>query len=117
MIKRLLLTLLFFVFVDAHAQQTLWGDKPIVSPEIHEKNTVTFRLKSPNAQKGEITGDCRLTQKMETSMREFDVPRVAALVKNDKGVGEYTTVAPLPSELYGYSFIVDGLRINDPANV
>ncbi len=111
------LILALMVCCITFAQQALWGGEAIVSPEIHDNNTVTFRLNAPNAQKVEITGDFLLTQKMETSMREFDVPRVAALVKNDKGVWEYTTVAPVPSELYGYSFIVDGLRINDPANV
>jgi len=36
--------------------------------------------------------------------------------KDDKGVWSYTTAA-LPSDLYSYWFIVDGLRCTDPANV
>lgn len=35
--------------VATFAQQTLWGVAPVVSPEIHENNTVTFRLKAPKA--------------------------------------------------------------------
>lgn len=31
------------------AQQALWGTAPVVSPEIHSDNTVTFRLKAPKA--------------------------------------------------------------------
>ncbi len=36
------------------AQQALWGDETIVSPEIHEDNTVTFRLRAPKAVKVEV---------------------------------------------------------------
>lgn len=116
--KRLTTLLLALVVCGlTFAQQALWGGEPIVSPEIHGNNTVTFRLNAPNAQKVEITGDFLPTQKMEAPMGEFDVPGVASLVKNDKGVWEYTTAAPLVSELYSYSFIVDGIRVNDPANV
>ncbi|MCD7714234.1 MAG: esterase, partial [Prevotella sp.] len=31
----------------ACAQQSLWGGQPVVSPEIHADNTVTFRLAAP----------------------------------------------------------------------
>ena len=31
----------------AQAQQALWGGSQLVSPEIHDNNTVTFRLKAP----------------------------------------------------------------------
>ena len=33
------------------------------------------------------------------------------------GVWEFTTPEPLKPELYGYSCIVDGLRMMDPSNV
>lgn len=99
------------------AQQALWGGEAIVSPEIKANNTVTFRLNAPKAQKVEITGDFLPTKKVKTPMGEFDAPGVATLVKNDKGVWEYTTEAPLASELYSYTFIVDGIRMYDPANV
>jgi hypothetical protein len=55
--KKTFVNLVFFVFVDAYAQQTLWGDKPIVSPEIHSDNTVTFRMRAPKAVRVQITGD------------------------------------------------------------
>ena len=53
--KKTFVNLVVFVFVDAHAQQTLWGDKPIVSPEIHSDNTVTFRMRAPKAVRVQIT--------------------------------------------------------------
>ena len=43
--------------VAALAQQALWGNAPVVSPEIHENNTVTFRLRAPKAVKVQVTGD------------------------------------------------------------
>lgn len=118
MMKRLTTLLLALVVCSlTFAQQALWGGEAIVSPEIHGNNTVTFRLNAPNAQKVEVTGDFLPTQKMETPMGVFDVSGVANLVKNEKGIWEYTTDAPLVSELYSYTFMVDGLRITDPANV
>ena len=117
MIKRLLLTLLFFVFFDAHAQQTLWGDKPIVSPEIHSDNTVTFRMRAPKAVRVQITGDFLPMQHSESAYGKYDVPGIADLKEGKEGVWEYTTPLPLLPELYNYSFIVDGLKTTDPANV
>ena len=90
--------------VAALAQQALWGNAPVVSPEIHENKTVTFRLRAPKAVKVQVTGD-------------FLAKGVADLVENEEGVWEYTTPEPLKPELYGYTFLVDGLKINDPSNV
>ena len=90
--------------VAALAQQALWGNAPVVSPEIHENNTVTFRLRAPKAVKVQVTGD-------------FLAKGVADLVENKEGVWEFTTPEPLKPELYGYTFLVDGLKINDPSNV
>lgn len=100
----------------ACAQQALWGVAPVVSPEIHEDNTVTFRLKAPEASRVEVTGDFLPTQKIETPYGKFDAPGVAQLTLTD-GVWQFTTPEPLAPELYSYTFIVDGLRINDPSNV
>lgn len=117
MIKRLLLTLLCFVFVDAYAQQTLWRDKPIVSPEIHSDNTVTFRMRAPKAVRVQITGDFLPMQHSESAYGKYDVPGIADLKEGKEGVWEYTTPLSLLPELYNYSFIVDGLKTTDPANV
>lgn len=100
-----------------HAQQALWGASPIVSPEVHENHTVTFRLAAPNAAQVQVTGDFLPTQKINTPFGEFDGPGVADLSKNAEGVWEYTTASPLSPELYSYTFLVDGLRITDPSNV
>ena len=99
------------------AQQALWGGAPVVSPEIHDNNTVTFRLKAPKAVKVQVTGDFLPTQKIKTPFGEFDGPGVADLNENKDGVWEFTTPEPLKPELYSYTFLVDGLKINDPSNV
>jgi len=101
----------------AFAQQALWGGSQIVSPDIHEDGTVTFRLKAPKAVKVQVTGDFLPTQKVDTPFGEFDAPGIADLKEGKEGVWEFTTPEPLAPELYSYTFVVDGLRINDPSNV
>ena len=54
---------------------------------------------------------------METQFGLVDVPGTVDLKEGKEGVWEYTTPEPLPSELYSYSFIVDGLKTTDPNNV
>ena len=116
--KRLtILTVMLLMAVTSFSQQALWGGQAIVSPEIHENNTVTFRLRAPKAVKVEVTGDFLPPQPTETPFGKYDLPGTAQLKEGEGGVWEYTTPAPLASELYSYTFIVDGLRINDPANV
>ena len=101
----------------AFAQQALWGGAPVVSPEIHDDNTVTFRLKAPKAVTVQVTGDFLPSRQIETPFGKFDGPGAADLKENQDGVWEYTTPEPLEPELYSYTFIVDGLKINDPSNV
>lgn len=100
-----------------YAQQALWGSAPVVSPEIHDNNTVTFRLKAPKATKVQVTGDFLPTQRIKTQSGEFDGPGVADLKEGKDGVWEFTTPKPLKPELYSYSFIVDDLKMMDPSNV
>ena len=59
---------------------------------------------APKAIKVQITGD-------------FLPSGIADLKEGKNGVWEFTTPEPLPSELYGYSFFVDGLRTLDPGNI
>ena len=115
--KLSILATMLLICVTTFAQQALWGGSQIVSPEIHENNTVTFRLRAPKAVKVEVTGDFLPAQKMDTPYGKFDAPGVAELKENKEGVWEFTTPEPLASELYSYTFIVDGLRMNDPSNI
>lgn len=98
------------------AQQALWGTPQLISPEVNADKTVTFRLKAPDAEKVQVTGDFLPVRKIQTPYVEFDGPGVADLKKNSEGVWEFTT-APLSPELYSYTFLVDNLRMTDPSNV
>jgi len=72
----------------------------LVTPEVHSDNSVTFRFLAPNAQEVKLA-------------REGTDP--VAMQKDDKGVWTVNT-APLPPDYYGYSIIVDGVRMLDPFN-
>ena len=117
-LKYLFLTAFCLLGLTAHAQQNLnWGQgAPLVSPEVHADNTVTFRMAAPTAQKVQITGDFLPAQKMETPYGSYDAPGVVDLVKDDKGVWSFTSDVLKP-ELYMYNFIVDGVKVTDPLNV
>src|SRR6266496_3108526 len=73
---------------------------PIVSPEVHSNNTVTFRLRMPNATAVTVT---------------LEGGKPAAMTKDDQGVWSYTTSA-LEPDFYGYLFSVDGTSVLDPPN-
>ena len=73
---------------------------PIVSPEVHPDRTVTFRIRAPKATEVSVSGEWG---------------KGTALSKDENGVWT-GTVGPLEPDLYGYGFVVDGLRVLDPAN-
>lgn len=98
------------------AQQALWNNVQVISPEIHADKTVTFRLSAPTARNVSVTGDFLPPEKITTPSGEWEEPGRAALTRDSAGIWEFTTAA-LPSELYSYTFVVDSLRIIDPSNV
>ncbi|PYT12350.1 MAG: esterase [Acidobacteria bacterium] len=73
---------------------------PVISPEVHPDSTVTFRFRAPNAK------DVLLAR--EGAQR-------APMQRDEQGVWTITT-APLEPDLYGYSFIADGVALIDPSN-
>ena len=104
--------------MSANAQQALWGQASVVSPEINADKTVTFRIHAPKAVKVEVTGDFLPTQKIEVpGFGTFDAPGVGELKEGKDGVWEYTTAGPVAPELYTYTFKVDGQTMIDPSNV
>jgi len=72
------------------------------SPEVSSDNKVTFRLSAPNATTVLLDGSW---------LGAIDLP----MTKDASGVWS-TTVGPLSPQLYGYWFIVDGVRVLDPSN-
>lgn len=110
--KRLLGLLLLLFTSQLMAQQALWSGGELSSPEIHPDGRVTFRIKALGAERVELMGDFLPTQKMVTPEGEFDAPGVAPLHPTMEGVWEFTT-EPLPSDLYAYTFYVDGVKTID----
>lgn len=102
--KKLLVTsILYLALLPAMAQQALWGETPPKSPEYNSDGTVTLRIKAPQASKVFVTGDC-----VENGG--------ADMKKDENGVWTWTS-SVLPSELYMYNFIVDGVKTTDPSNL
>jgi len=73
---------------------------PVISPEVHSNNTVTFRFRDPNAK--------------EVFLAREGAPRIP-MQKDDTGLWSVTT-DPLEPDLYGYSFVADGVALIDPNN-
>jgi enterochelin esterase-like enzyme len=74
---------------------------PLVTPDVHSDNSVTFRFRAPNAQQVKVTRE--------------GVPDPLPMQKDDSGV--WTVNSPSwPPDYYGYSIVVDGQRAIDPYN-
>ena len=74
---------------------------PIISPEVHPDNRVTFRFRDPNAK--------------SVLLRLEGQPQPIEMVKDDQGIWSTTTI-PLSPDYYGYSFVADGVSLIDPSN-
>ncbi|MGH9575344.1 MAG: esterase, partial [Candidatus Acidiferrales bacterium] len=72
------------------------------SPEIAEDHHVTFRLYAPKANEVTLNGDWIGATNI-------------AMTKDDSGVWS-ATVGPLDPQLYGYWYMLDGVRTLDPSN-
>ena len=106
--KLFLLVAAMCVCLGATAQEALRSGSQIVSPEIHDNNSVTLRLFAPEAKKVMVAGNFLTADEKDVTATE--------MTRNEQGVWEYTSPV-LRSELYNYNFIVDGVKICDPANV
>ena len=101
------LTCFFVAFVisaSIFAQENLQSRAVVNSPEINQDKSVTFRFVAPKAIRVQVVGDF------------LDPRQPVDLKEGENGIWEYTT-AILPSELYTYNFIVDGISVKDPNNV
>jgi enterochelin esterase family protein len=74
----------------------------LVSPDVHQDKTVTFRLFAPNARTVTLNGS-------------WDQSVNTPLTKDDQGVWS-VTLGPLGEQLWWYAFNVDGLKVLDPNN-
>ncbi|MDQ8203487.1 alpha/beta hydrolase-fold protein [Pelagicoccus sp. SDUM812003] len=74
---------------------------PIISPEVHPDKRVTFRLRAPNAESVELSGQFQNVNR-QMQQREDGIWTV--------------TLGPIKPDLYPYHFEVDGIAMNDPNN-
>lgn len=88
----------FLLTIEVYAQMR----KPIVSPEVHQDRTVTFRFNAPVATKVELSAQ----------FLKENLP----MIKDEHGVWSVTT-SPVEPNLYPYSFFVDSVSVADPNNV
>ena len=104
--KKLLISLtLLLAAATTMAQQALFDQNNLTSPEVRADGTVTFRLFAPKAVTVEVTGD----------FLPEGTP-AAAMKEEAGGVWTYTTPALQP-EMYSYKFRVNGMDVLDPSNV
>lgn len=100
----------------ANAQEALWSGTQVQSPVVNPDRTVTFSLFAPKAVKVEVTGDFLPPVAFDSPMGKVEQPGTAELTEGKNGLWTFTS-QPLAPELYSYSFIVNGMKILDPANV
>lgn len=101
----MLLTALMVILTSSNisAQQNLWQGEGVRSPELDAEGRATFRLYAPDVEAVTLEGDF--------------LAEGVAMTRGEDGVWSYTT-EPLPSEMYYYSFNVQGIgKIHDPQNV
>jgi hypothetical protein len=75
---------------------------PLKSPEIHPDRSVTFRLLAPKATEVTLNGS-------------WDNGTDLKMTKDESGIWS-TTIGPLAPQLWGYWFMVDGVKALDPNN-
>jgi enterochelin esterase family protein len=80
------------------------GPPALNSPEVLPDRRVVFRLRAPKATEVTLTGDLWLRQ-----------DGVEKMTRDAEGVWSIT-VGPLTPDVYGYSFVMDGVTISDPSN-
>ncbi|MCF0177574.1 MAG: esterase [Bacteroidales bacterium] len=116
--KSIAILALLMLGISAFAQQALMGGSQIVSPQINEDGTVTFRYQNPKAVRVQLNGDFLPTTKMEVpGYGTFEVAGAVDLKESANGVWEYTTPQPVAPEFYNYNFVVDGHKEIDMNNV
>ncbi|MGO8736554.1 MAG: alpha/beta hydrolase-fold protein [Terriglobia bacterium] len=73
---------------------------PLISPEVHPDNRVTFRFRAPNVKE---------------VLLARDGAKAVPMQKDEQGVWSVTT-DPLEPDIYSYSFEADGVHLTDPSN-
>ncbi|QDK80976.1 esterase [Spirosoma sp. KCTC 42546] len=79
----------------------------VISPEVRDDHTITFRLKAPEAKQVMLTGGPILLALKAKEPIPFQ--------KGDDGLWTLT-VGPVKPDIYVYKFVIDGVQVVDPNN-
>lgn len=94
----------------ASAQENYNAPGQFLSPEINPDGTVTFRYQDPKAVRVQLAAG------FNPGSADYN-PAKVDLKEGANGLWEYTTPEPVPSEIYNYTFYVDGKQTIDMNNV
>ena len=78
----------------------------VISPDVFDDHTVTFRVKAPDAHDVRLTGSMYVGQ---------EARKQVPFTKGDDGIWTLT-IGPLKPEIYLYYIIIDGVQNVDPNN-
>ena len=74
----------------------------VTSPEVLPDNSVIFRIKAPNVTKAQVVGTWNRRFKPDEMIKKDSVFEVK--------------VGPIPSDMYEYDIVLDGIPVLDPLN-
>ncbi len=111
--KKLISFLFIFILTLSGIAQEVGQTERLVSPELEDDNSVIFRIKAPEAKEVSLSGNW---MPMVPNGDQGMTRQMVDLTKNDKGVWS-AKVGPMEPELYGYTFMVDGVNTLDPSNL
>ena len=103
-IFKLLLLIIACFGLLTNSALSQFQQSPVISPEIHEDGTVTFRIMAATADSVKISGNWM--QGWGSSEK---------LTKGSDGIWE-VNISDLKPDYYNYSYSVDGVRTIDPHN-
>ena len=88
------------ITIQADFAQAPKPPPPLISPEVHSDNRVTFRFRAPNAKEVAL---------------DREGAHLLPMQRDEQGVWSVTT-DPLEPDFYGYSFVADSVSLIDPSN-
>jgi enterochelin esterase-like enzyme len=106
------LILVLFLVSNASFAQEIGRTERIVSPEFTADNAIYFRIKAPQAKSVQLSGNW---MQMVPNGDQGMTRKLTDLTQGEDGVWS-VKVEGLEPELYGYTFLVDGVSTLDPSN-
>jgi len=106
------LILVLFLVSNASFAQEIGRTERIVSPDFTADNAIYFRIKAPQAKSVQLSGNW---MQMVSNGDQGMTRKLTDLTQGEDGVWS-VKVEGLEPELYGYTFLVDGVSILDPSN-